>query len=89
MGDPSKMAKAPANDHLVAGVLMPAQQDAVWHYRALNVGASWFIGVPDVTGHVEVLALGDNFVWSLRIDADGDTHTSEAKVSDFETGIDC
>lgn len=84
-----EVRKDTAGDQLVAAVLTPEQQSAVHFYRTLNVPASWFVGVPDETGRVEVLALGNHFIWSLRIDADGDTHSSEAKVTDFDTGIDC
>lgn len=84
---------------LIAAVLSPAQQAAVDYFRALNVPASWFIGEPGDDGSVEVLALGkpgsmalddpeQTFVWSIRIEADGEVHTSEASVMGFMSGID-
>jgi hypothetical protein len=74
---------------LTAATLTPAQQGAVDHYRALNVPASWFVGEAKNDGSVEVLALGDDFAWSIWIEADGDTSTSEAEVGDFSIGISC
>lgn len=75
-------------DPLVAGVLTPAQQGAVDFIRALNVNANWYVGVPSTAdrpdgrpvGTVEVIALGDDFVWAILVQPDGETHTSEARV---------
>lgn len=77
------------SDPLVAAVLTPAQQETVESFRAFNVAASWFVGVPDTDGRVEVLALGEDFIWSIRVAPDGSSDTSEAKVGDFETGVSC
>lgn len=82
-------ATAPPRQGVVAAVLTEAQQAAVDHYRALNVPASWFVGVPDQAGSVEVLAMGDTFVWSFRIDPQGEVSSSEAPLGEFSTGIDC
>ena len=68
--------------------MTPEQIAAVDYYKALNVPASWFTGTPDTGGHIEVIALGEDFIWSLRIDANGTCHTSEATVGEFSTGID-
>jgi hypothetical protein len=80
------------NGPLVAAVLTPPQQEAVDFFRALNVPASWFIGVPGPAGEVEVLALGEDgdnasFVWSITITAEGEPSSMEATVSTFSTGI--
>jgi len=68
--------------------LTPAQLEVIDFYKGYNVPATWFIGTPEPDGSVEVIALGDGFIWSLSIDADGaDGSTSEATVGDFSTGI--
>ncbi len=81
------MTDQPTNG-LVAAVLTPAQQEVVDFWQAPNVPTQWFIGVPDKNGRVEVLALGEGFIWSIRIDLDGSEDHSQATVGDFETGID-
>jgi hypothetical protein len=68
-------------------MLTSPQQDTVDFYKAYNVPALWFEGEPDDRGRVEVIALGKNFIWSLRIDPDGTADTSEARVGPFSTGI--
>jgi hypothetical protein len=73
----------------VAGVLTPAQHDAVAFFRGLNVPAAWFVGEPDGDGTIEVIALGDTFAWAIKVSANGETHTSEATLGPFETGISC
>src|SRR5512140_1556420 len=55
----------------VAGVLTPAQNEAVAYFRGLNVTANWFVGEPSADGRIEVLALGDTFIWSFIVDPDG------------------
>jgi hypothetical protein len=77
---------------LVAAVLNSAQQEALAFWQGYNVPASYFVGVPNADGSVEVIAIGSDspdptFVWSFRIDADGETSTSEAQVGEFETGL--
>ena len=69
-------------------MLTSPQRATVDFYKAYNVPATWFEGEPEAdTGRVEVIALGENFIWSLRIDPDGTSDTSEATVGDFNTGI--
>ncbi len=74
---------------VVAGVLTPAQQEAIAHFRAPNVPAQWFVGEPGADGAVEVLALGADFVWSIRVEANGESNSSEAEVGEFSTGVTC
>lgn len=73
---------------LIAAILTPEQQQALEFYRALNVPAQWFIGEQDVQGSVEVIAVGENFVWSFLLSGLGECHSSEARLGDFTTGID-
>lgn len=75
---------------VVAAVLTPGQQEAVNFYRALNVEGQWFVGVPDAAGGVEVIFIGDRFVWSLILNADGtDISASESVLyGGFLPGID-
>jgi hypothetical protein len=74
---------------MISQSLTPAQQITVDFYKAYNVPASWFVGVIDpITGGVEVIALGEDFIWSLRINPDGTADTSEATVGEFDTGLD-
>lgn len=81
------------NSPLVAAVLNDAQQEALAFYQAYNVPATYFVGVPNVDGSAEVIAIGtdspaETFIWSFRIGADGDISAAEAKVGEFSTGID-
>lgn len=74
-----------------------AQAEAVRFWQGYNVPAMWFYGPPFVDGGVEVIVLGRDddpgededggWIWSIRIDADGETSTSEAKVSSWEAGL--
>lgn len=73
----------------VAGVLTSEQNAAITYFRALNVQASWFVGEPHADGTIEVIALGDTFVWAFRIAPDGQFSSSEAEVGEFSTGITC
>lgn len=78
-----------AMDSIVATVLTPAQQEAIDFYRALNVPGSWFIGQQGDDGRVEVICLGEGFVWSFIVSADGrDVSSQEASLGEFSTGID-
>jgi hypothetical protein len=45
---------------LIAAVLTDAQRQTVEHFQALNVPASWFVGVADENGTVEVIAIGSD-----------------------------
>lgn len=67
--------------------MTPKQIETVGFYKAYNVAAQWFTGTPDAEGRIEVIALGYDFIWSLRIDLDGTADTSEATVGPFSTGI--
>jgi hypothetical protein len=67
--------------------MTPEQAETVNFYKAYNVPATWFIGPPDTEGRIEVIALGQDFIWSLLIDAGGLANTSEATVGPFSTGI--
>ena len=67
--------------------LNPTQREAVDFYKGFNVPATWCYSEPDRDGGVTVVALGEGFVWSLQIDADGTEYTSEATVGEFSTGI--
>ena len=70
-------------------MLTSPQQETINFYKAYNVPATWFEGEPDPsTGRVEVIALGKDFIWSLRIAPDGKADTSEATVGEFNTGLD-
>lgn len=71
----------------IMSALTAEQQAAVETYKAYNVPATWFFAEPAEDGTVEVLALGDGFVWSFTIAPDGECHTSEAEVGDFSFGI--
>lgn len=75
------------------------QAEAVAFWQGYNVPADWFFGLPDDTGQVEVIAIGRDirkgdereddttFIWSVRIEHDGRSYTSEATVTAWETGI--
>ena len=67
----------------------PKQQAAVEFWQGYNVPASWFIGVPDADGTVEIVAIGkeDPFIWSFLMDAEGEASTMEARHTEFETGL--
>jgi len=67
--------------------LTPAQVNTIDFYKAYVVQASWFVGTHDAKGSVEVLALGEGFIWSILIDHKGNAHTTEATVGEFSTGI--
>jgi len=71
----------------IAVHLTPRQIAEVDFYKAFNVPAMWYYSEPDDEGGVGVVAIGEDFVWSLSIDADGTCATSEALLGDFETGI--
>lgn len=73
-----------------------AQAEVVRFWQGYNVPAMWFYGPPFADGGVEVIVLGRDedvdeagggWVWSIRIDADGETSTSEGKVNNWEAGI--
>jgi hypothetical protein len=70
--------------------LTPAQLETVAYYRALNVPANWFVGEPAPNGAVECIAIGEDFLWSLIIEANGECASSEAKIGEdgWSTGID-
>ncbi len=76
---------------ITPAILTPAEQDIVSHWTALNVPAQWFTGQRGEDGSVEVIALGGTpdkgFAWSIAIDADGETATTEAETGPWETGI--
>jgi hypothetical protein len=72
---------------MISQSLTPAQQDTIDSYKAYNVEASWFVGVRAPDGCVEVLALGEGFIWSIRLDPEGAADTSEATVGEFNTGL--
>lgn len=63
------------------------QTEVIDFYKAYNVPATWYYSELDHEGGVEVVAIGEGFVWSFSIDTYGDTDTSEATVGDFSTGI--
>lgn len=64
------------------------QLEVIDYYKAFNVPAmSWFISPPEPDGSVEAIGLAGGFLWSLRIDVDGDYSSSEATVGEFSTGI--
>ena len=64
------------------------EREQVDHFKAYNVPASWFVGKRSDKGLIEVIALGDGFAWSFLLDpVTEEVHTSEAKVSDFSTGL--
>ena len=67
--------------------MTPEQIETVDFYKGYNVPAQWFTGTPYAEGRIEVIALGENFIWSLLIDAGGLANTSEATVGSFSTGI--
>ena len=67
--------------------MTPKQIATVDHYKAFNVAAQWFTGTSDAEGRIEVIALGYDFIWSLRINLDGTADVSEATVGPFSTGI--
>jgi len=71
----------------IAVHLTPEQIEAVDFYKAYNVPAMWYYSEPDDEGGVGVVAIGEDFVWSLSIAADGATDISEASLGDFDTGI--
>jgi hypothetical protein len=73
--------------------LNSAQQETLDHYKGYGVKVSWFVGeptqgnplCPDDT--IEVIALGNDFAWSILIYPDGEPHTSEAVLGPFDTGL--
>ena len=67
--------------------LNDSQLETVEAQKDLNVPATWFIGTPDETGQVEVIAVGFDFLWSFLIAADGSYASSEAALGQFSTGI--
>jgi hypothetical protein len=73
--------------HPIAVHLSTEQIKAVDFYKAFNVPAMWYYSEPDSEGGVGVVAIGEDFVWSLSIAADGVTDISEAPLGDFDTGI--
>jgi hypothetical protein len=69
-------------------VLTPEQQEVVEYFQAYNVRADWFIGTStDSDGAVEVTAIGVDFVWAFMISPNGSHSSREAKLGDFETGL--
>jgi hypothetical protein len=71
----------------IAVHLTAKQITEVDFYKAFNVPAMWYYSEPDDDGGVGVVAIGEDFVWSLSIARDGTCNTSEASLGDFETGI--
>jgi hypothetical protein len=91
-GKRQEIVSTDPNMPLIAAVLNDAQQQALAFCQAYNVPASYFVGVPNVDGSVEVIAIGaespaESFIWSFRISAEGETSTSEATVGEFNSGI--
>lgn len=80
-------------------ILDEQEREAIEHYRAYNVPASWFVGsrhpygAPNTNATArEVIALGDDFCWSFLLIRDHitgrlDVASSEAQLSEFSTGI--
>ena len=58
-------------------------------FRGLNGPADWFVKPPDPDGQVSVIVIGDDFVWSILIQPDGDYAASGATLGPWETGINC
>lgn len=67
--------------------LTKVQKQAIEFYNHYNVPVQWFVGHTKDDDSREFIAMGDGFVWSILVDADGTTHTSEAEVGEFTTGI--
>jgi len=67
--------------------LTDEQRDVIEYYRAFNVPGEWFTSGPADDGSVAVIMLGDGFAWSISIDADGRSWTSEATVGPWSSGI--
>ena len=86
---PNGNTNNPVETGLHAAILTPQQQETVEHFKSYNVPAQWFVGVRNPNGSVEVLALGDGFVWSFDIEADGTHSAQEAQLSEdgFSTGV--
>lgn len=76
-------------ENLIAAVLTPKQQETVAYFRALNVPADWFVGEPKDNGAVEIVALGQTFVWNFTIEANGEYSSQECDLDPegFSTGI--
>lgn len=69
--------------------LAPIEREAIAHYEALAVPAQWFVGTrDDVTGDIEVVAVGDTFVWSFEL-VQGRCFPTEARITEdgWSTGI--
>lgn len=68
--------------------LTAKQQETVDFWQGYNVPAQWFVGeLRPETGEVEVIALGDGFCWAFLIEPNGEFASSEAKLGEFETGV--
>lgn len=65
------------------------QQEVIDAFKVYNVPAEWFIGEPDANGKVSVIAVGETFVWSFTIEANGEYASSEANFDEdgWKTGI--
>lgn len=64
-----------------------AQREVIEFYNGSGVPVQWFEGFEHDDGTIEVIALGDHFIWSFLIAEDGTYHSSEATVGDFSTGV--
>lgn len=71
-----------------AAVLTDKEVETLDFYRALNVPGEWFVGERRPDSSVEVVCVGDTFVWSLRMTPDASAAISEAALGEFSTGID-
>ena len=63
------------------------EQQATLDHYAIADDCSIFEGVHWPNGEVEVIVLGEGWIWSIIVDSAGNSRTSEATVSDFDTGL--
>lgn len=78
------------SEHITAlDTLTPWELEQVRFFQGYGVPTSWFVGVRDDTG-VEVVALGDGFIWSIALfESEDRVSTSEAHTTPegWSTGI--
>lgn len=73
----------------MTATLNAAQREVVTFYNGYGVPVTWFVGPERDDDSVEVIGLGENFVWSLLIQQDGEYASSECALDPegFSTGI--
>ncbi|MFG3710939.1 hypothetical protein [Micromonospora sp. NPDC047730] len=73
------------------GPLNAAQERTLEHYEALGSVQTWYAGRVRDDDSVEVVGLGEDFIWALVIEHDGEVATYEAHIDPktWQTGITC